>query len=147
MGKAKKQRKNRGSRAAPYEVDESMVGDAEDSNHDQAIDDSKLSDKPNNGVVGTSENAEEPGTGGRQIHKRQAAEWRKMKSEVAQLKKQRQKLRKKVVAEREERKKLGKLIKEKISSMRKRHDAELQALGLGKSLHSVDPEETMAVDD
>ncbi|KEP63535.1 UNVERIFIED_CONTAM: hypothetical protein HHA_311830 [Hammondia hammondi] len=145
MGKVKKQRKNRRSRATPYEVDESMMGEAEAPN--QAIDDSKLANQPNNGVAGANENSEEPGTGGRQIHKRQAAEWRKMKSEVAQLKKQRQKLRKKVVAEREERKKLGKLIKEKISSMRKRHDAELQALGLGKSLHSVDPEETMAVDD
>ncbi|EPR61075.1 hypothetical protein TGPRC2_311830 [Toxoplasma gondii TgCatPRC2] len=145
MGKVKKQRKNRRSRAAPYEVDESMMGEAEAPN--QAIDDSELANQPNNGVAGANENAEEPATGGRQIHKRQAAEWRKMKSEVAQLKKQRQKLRKKVVAEREERKKLGKLIKEKISSMRKRHDAELQALGLGKSLHSVDPEETMAVDD
>ncbi|KFG65953.1 hypothetical protein TGRUB_311830 [Toxoplasma gondii RUB] len=145
MGKVKKQRKNRRSRVAPYEVDESMMGEAEAPN--QAIDDSELANQPNNGVAGANENAEEPATGGRQIHKRQAAEWRKMKSEVAQLKKQRQKLRKKVVAEREERKKLGKLIKEKISSMRKRHDAELQALGLGKSLHSVDPEETMAVDD
>lgn len=78
---------------------------------------------------------------------RQAAEWRKMKTEVAQLKKQRQKLRKKVVAEKEERRKLGKLIKLKISTLRRQHDEELQALGLGKSVHEVIPEETMQVDD
>lgn len=70
-----------------------------------------------------------------------------MKSEVAQLKKQRQKLRKKVVSEKEERKKLGKLIKLKISSLRKQHDEELKAAGLGKSVHDVIPEETMQVDD
>ncbi|PFH34161.1 hypothetical protein BESB_073130 [Besnoitia besnoiti] len=147
MGKAKKQRKNRGNRSAPYEAgDVDMMAETGPS-PDDAVDDPTLTSQPKEQANGAGDKAEEPGTGGRQIHKRQAAEWRKMKSEVAQLKKQRQKLRKKVVAEREERKKIGKLIKAKISSMRKRHDEELEALGLGKSLHSVDADESMAVDD
>lgn len=61
------------------------------------------------------------------VYKRQAGEWKRMKSQVAQLKKQRKALTKK---QRDKKKQISQEIKMLVSSTRDRHDAELRELGI-----------------
>lgn len=155
MGKQKK-RKLRQHRNAvgPYATEESqdVLMDTNDDHsvmpsNGEAVKKSTETHSAADEKATPADNAETEGEiASRHIYKRQAVEWRKMKAEVAQLKRQRQKLRKKNVVQREERKKLGRLIKTKILGLRQKHDAELKSLGLSKSTHDSLPEEAMCVD-
>ena len=61
------------------------------------------------------------------IFKRHAGEWKRMKAQVAQLKKQRKALTKK---QRDKKKQISQEIKMLISSIQNRHDEELRGLGI-----------------
>jgi predicted RNase H-like nuclease (RuvC/YqgF family) len=61
------------------------------------------------------------------VYKRQQAEWRKMKHQVAQLKKQRKALNKK---QREKKKEISKDIRTLLSTLRLKHEEELKSLGI-----------------
>jgi hypothetical protein len=80
------------------------------------------------------------------VYKRQQAEWRKMKHQVAQLKKQRKALNKK---QRERKKEISKEIKLLIASMRAKHEQELRDLGIVKpvSTNEEDDDDLMEDDD
>ena len=81
----------------------------------------------------------------RAVYKRHQAEWRKMKHQVAQLKKQRKALNKK---QREKKKEISKEIKLLISSMRAKHEQELKELGIvAPANHGADDEDLMMEDD
>ena len=69
----------------------------------------------------------EGGESNHAVFKRHAGEWKKMKAQVAQLKKQRKALNKK---QRDQKKKISQDIKFLISSTRDRHDNELRTLGI-----------------
>jgi hypothetical protein len=70
---------------------------------------------------------EETGESNHAIFKRHAGEWKKMKSQVAQLKRQRKTLSKK---KRDRKKSISQEIKILIASLQKKHDEELRTLGL-----------------
>ena len=81
----------------------------------------------------------------RAVYKRHQTEWRKMKHQVAQLKKQRKALTKK---QREKKKEISKEIKMLISSMRAKHEQELKDLGIVAPIsHDHDDEDLMMDDD
>jgi hypothetical protein len=75
------------------------------------------------------------------IHKRHAAEWKKMKTQVVQLKQQRKACSKK---QRDRKKELSKQIKTLISTLQEKHDEELRAIGVIPPKRSGDD---MAMDD
>lgn len=70
---------------------------------------------------------EDEGASNRSVHKRQAAEWKRMKAQVAQLKQRRRGLTRK---QREVKKQISQEIKLLISSMSERHENELRELGI-----------------
>ncbi len=74
------------------------------------------------------------------VYKRQQGEWRKMKHEVAQLKKQRKALNKK---QREKKKEISKVIRMLLTSMKQKHEEELKSLGItpDKSRMDIDIED------
>jgi len=81
----------------------------------------------------------------RSVYKRQQTEWRKMKHQVAQLKKQRKALTKK---QREKKKEISKEIKLLISSMRAKHEQELKDLGIvAPASHNRDDDDDLMMED
>jgi hypothetical protein len=81
----------------------------------------------------------------RSVYKRQQTEWRKMKHQVAQLKKQRKALTKK---QREKKKEISKEIKLFISSMRGKHEQELKDLGIvAPASHNRDDDVDLMMED
>ena len=109
MPKVQKGRK-RASKAEPF--DTMMVDDM-------------VEEKPV--AVEEETQAEETGESNHAIFKRHAGEWKKMKGQVAQLKRQRKALNKK---QRDRKKAISQEIKLLISSLQHKHDEELRALGL-----------------
>lgn len=79
------------------------------------------------------------------VYKRQQAEWRKMKHQVAQLKKQRKALNKK---QREKKKEISKEIRMLLTSMKQKHEEELKSLGIipDKSRMEIDSEDEVDMD-
>jgi hypothetical protein len=88
-----------------------------------------LDEKSNDQLEDHIENEpnEELGESNHSVHKRHAAEWKRMKSQVSQIKKQRKALSKK---QRDRKKQLSQEIKHLISSLRTRHEEELISLGI-----------------
>ena len=80
----------------------------------------------------------------RSVYKRQQLEWRKMKHQVAQLKKQRKALTKK---QREKKKEISKEIKLLISSMRGKHEQELKDLGIVAPVNHLQDDDLMEDDE
>ena len=80
----------------------------------------------------------------RAVYKRQQTEWRKMKHQVAQLKKQRKALTKK---QREKKKEISKEIKLLISTMRAKHEQELKDLGIVAPTNLNQDDEDLMMDD
>ena len=92
--------------------------------------DTMMVDEADQEVVAQTEEVveqEERGESNHAIHKRHAGEWKKMKGQVAQLKKQRKALTKK---QRDKKKGISQEIKILISSIQNRHDEELRVLGI-----------------
>ena len=102
-------RRNRSSKSQPFEtmiVDEKAPADV---------------------VTEEQQDDEVSGESNHLVYKRQAGEWKRMKAQVAQLKKQRKALTKK---QRDKKKQISQEIKMLVSSIRDRHDAELRELGI-----------------
>ena len=74
------------------------------------------------------------------VYKRHQAEWRKMKHQVAQLKKQRKALTKK---QRDRKKEISKEIRLMVATMRTKHEQELKELGIipDKSAMMIDDDD------
>lgn len=85
----------------------------------------KINDQPAGDVITGSD--VEGGESNHAVFKRHAGEWKKMKAQVAQLKKQRKALTKK---QRDRKKQISQEIKLLISTIRDRHDTELRSLGI-----------------
>jgi|LauGreDrversion4_2_1035121.scaffolds.fasta_scaffold176059_2 hypothetical protein len=115
-------RRHRANRAEPFET---MVVEKEEAN-----------------VLPAEVEEEEEGSN-RAVYKRHQTEWRKMKHQVAQLKKQRKALNKK---QREKKKEISKEIKHLIASMRAKHEQELKELGIVAPA-TQDDEDLMMDDD
>lgn len=84
--------------------------------------------------------AETTGESNHSVYKRQQGEWRKMKHQVAQLKKQRKALSK---SQRGVKKDISKEIRMMLSTLRVKHEEELKALGIipDKSRMEIDMDE------
>lgn len=90
-----------------------------------ADDEPEITNQETEDVVPGSD--KESGESNHAVFKRHAGEWKKMKAQVAQLKKQRKALTKK---QRDQKKKISQDIKFLISCTRDRHDNELRTLGI-----------------
>ena len=104
-------RRKRTTKSEPFET---MMVD-EPSNPEQVVEEGIVDEES---VGGESNHA---------VYKRHAGEWKRMKSQVAQLKKQRKSLTKK---QRDKKKEISQEIKLLISSTGDKHQAELRALGI-----------------
>lgn len=122
-----KNKRNKANRAHPYaDGDADMGGDVGDAPAEKSI-----AAAPQDGAALTAAAAVEDAAtseSNQKLRKRQVAEWKAMKHEVSQLKKQRQKLPKK--GSKDDKKVVSKKIKKLISDMKVRHLAELKAAGL-----------------
>jgi len=84
-------------------------------------------------LLSLSNDASAPDVSQHSIFKRHAAEWKAMKAIVAKLKRERKKLRKNVIAEKERKKDIGKRIKTLVLTLRNDQIAEQKAAGISSS--------------
>ncbi|XP_022586644.2 proteasome subunit alpha type-1 [Cyclospora cayetanensis] len=80
------------------------------------------------------------------IFKRQAAEWKAMKQQVAALKQRKRKLRKKLPKEAMEKREINKTIKRLLHETMQKHEAELKEHGLQKKMQTDISEEDLDID-
>jgi hypothetical protein len=101
-------------------------------------------EKETNSSVVDHSDTEEATESNHSVYKRQQAEWRKMKHQVAQLKKQRKSLNKK---QRDRKKEISKDIKMLIATMSAKHEQELRDLGIVKPMSSHEDDDDLMEDD
>lgn len=93
----------------------------------QPFDTMMVDEEVKNPVVEDQTEEENQGESNHAVYKRHAGEWKKMKGQIAQLKKQRKALTKK---QRDKKKQISQEIKLLMHGLRDRQDEELRALGI-----------------
>eukprot|EP00916_Digyalum_oweni_P006433 GHVL01011041.1.p2 GENE.GHVL01011041.1~~GHVL01011041.1.p2 ORF type:complete len:144 (-),score=39.57 GHVL01011041.1:675-1106(-) len=124
MGKIKKNRQRKqNAKAQPYPVP--AVDDDGDMTMGGPTPDVKI-----DMVDISTDQPDEIITSNREVYQKHRREFKEMKAQIAILKKQRKKTKKKTLAGKEGKKKISAQIRNLLADLRKKHEAELNLLGL-----------------